>query len=194
MEVFHDSNTNKSKNRINKIDNIDLINSTPNKGLSLIDAMAAAVGSLESNTIDNFGSNYKNNQANIGVNSEKNKNYKTSTVPILNNKTDSSISDDGDIFGIAYKPYRKKKKDYNTSTGPTFEDEKEFEKDLTNSEFINLSITHNINNSNENDIVLSPVIFVMPSSVNLRKTLYEPVTKKYIPQVGARIMKILYTD
>ena len=48
--------------------------------------------------------------------------------------------------------------------------------------------------SNENDIVLSPVIFVMPSSVNLRKTLYEPVTKKYIPQVGARIMKILYTD
>ena len=44
--------------------------------------------------------------------------------------------------------------------------------------------------SNDNDIVLSLIIFVMPSSVNLIQTLYEPVTKKYIPQVGARIVII----
>ena len=30
----------------------------------------------------------------------------------------------------------------------------------------------------------------MPSSVNLIQTLYEPVTKKYISQVGARIVII----
>ena len=41
--------------------------------------------------------------------------------------------------------------------------------------------------SNAIVLVLSPVIFIMPSSVNHRSTImYAPVTKKYIPQVGAK--------
>ena len=36
-------------------------------------------------------------------------------------------------------------------------------------------------------MILSLVIFIMPSSVNLRTTIYEPVTKKDIPQLGAKI-------
>ena len=41
--------------------------------------------------------------------------------------------------------------------------------------------------SNAIVLVLSPVIFIMPSSVNHRSTImYAPVTKKYILQVGAK--------
>ena len=41
--------------------------------------------------------------------------------------------------------------------------------------------------SNAIVFVLSPVIFIMPSSVNHRSTImYAPVTKKYILQVGAK--------
>ena len=43
--------------------------------------------------------------------------------------------------------------------------------------------------SNAIVFVLSPVIFIMPSSVNHRSTtMYATVTKKYIPQVGAKII------
>ena len=38
--------------------------------------------------------------------------------------------------------------------------------------------------------ISSFVIFIMPSSVNLRTTMCEPVTKKYIPQLGAKIYKL----
>lgn len=36
----------------------------------------------------------------------------------------------GDIFGITYKPYKKKAQEYNMPKGPAFEDEAEFERDF----------------------------------------------------------------
>jgi hypothetical protein len=41
-----------------------------------------------------------------------------------------------DAFGIVYRPYGKQKKDYNVPTGPAFEDEAEFERDLLSSNIL----------------------------------------------------------
>jgi hypothetical protein len=38
-----------------------------------------------------------------------------------------------DVFGISYKPYKKKSEEYNMPSGPAFADEAEFEKELSES-------------------------------------------------------------
>jgi hypothetical protein len=49
---------------------------------------------------------------------------------------DPHLTGAADAFGIVYRPYGKKKQEYSVPTGPAFEDEAEFERDLMSSEVL----------------------------------------------------------
>jgi len=102
--------------------------STP---LSLIDAMAASVGTVES-TDDSTGFG----EIPLDLSTPN----KVKPKPVVAAKTAlAPKEEETDVFGIAYKPYGKKKKDYDTPQGPSFEDEHEFERELQSSSFLNLN-------------------------------------------------------
>jgi hypothetical protein len=62
-----------------------------------------------------------------------NKKNKTSgAVP----PADPHLAGTADAFGIVYRPYGKKKQEYDVPSGPAFEDEAEFERDLLSSEVL----------------------------------------------------------
>jgi hypothetical protein len=115
-------------------------------GLSLIDAMQNSVSEIEKGTNNRVADDRNNSQGtgddpfftsnpNVTVtdgvtkyssrHASENSSSATTAAP-----TTSSNSESNDVFGIAYKPYLKKKEEYSMPKGVAFEDEAEFEREL----------------------------------------------------------------
>lgn len=106
------------------------------KTLSLIEAMAAGVEEIE------FGADYSENVSHSKVKDSTNLNA-TKKLGMVNVSTASKPSEtsEDDVFGISYKPHRSKKRETSVPSGPSFEDEKEFERELRNSEFMKAALS-----------------------------------------------------
>ena len=80
-----------------------------------------------------------------------------------------------DVCGIVYRPYGKKKKDYDMPSGPAFEDEAEFEKDLLKSDLMKKPTTSTEQNDEDDefdfDISTTKTFSLPPSAAPLAPRL-----------------------
>ena len=96
--------------------------------LSLIDAMEASVRQVEDQI------RFEDEHARSRQSSEKTGNPPSSSPPPIAFFDPVVVpvpTATTDVFGIVYKPLRKKKEDYQLPSGPAFEDEAEFERELS---------------------------------------------------------------
>ena len=94
--------------------------------LSLIDAMEASVRQIEDQI--RFEEDHAHLQSNRKISNPPTSSPPPIAVfdPVVPVPTATT-----DVFGIVYKPIRKKKQDYQLPSGPAFEDEAEFERELS---------------------------------------------------------------